>query len=187
MCDGASAVAVAGLLLTAATTYTTVDQQNKNVRAQNKAMDIAEESAKESFRQQASTVNLRLQQEQEAATNAKIENAKRAAEARGTARASAGQAGVAGFSVDNLLADFYRQEAQYRSVTDTNLGYVQEQSRRDLEGLKSGTQSSINRLVREPLPGYLGAGLRIGGAGLQTFDDYKTNTDPNWKPARRSA
>jgi hypothetical protein len=176
-----AAVPVITLLLTAATTAYTIDQQNKNVKAQNKAMDIAEESAKESFRQQASTVNLRLQQEQEAATNAKIENAKRAAEARGTARASAGQAGVAGFSVDNLLADFYRQEAQYRSVTDTNLGYVQEQSRRDMAGLKAGTQSQINRLVREPIPGYLGAGLRIGAAGVGAYDDYKTNSDPNWK------
>lgn len=176
-----AAVPVITLLLTAATTAYTVDQQNKSVKAQNKAMDIAEESAKESFRQQSSTVNLRLQQEQEAATNAKIENAKRAAEARGTARAAAGAAGVAGFSVDALFADFYRQEAQYRSITDTNLGYVEEQSRRDMAGLKSGTQSTINRLVREPVPGYLGAGLRIGAAGLQTYDDYKTNSDPNWK------
>jgi hypothetical protein len=175
-----AAVPIITLLLTAASTAYTVDQQNKSVSAQNKATDIAQESARESFRQQASTTNLRLQQEQEAATNAKIENAKRAAEARGTARASAGQAGVSGMSVDNLFADFYRQEAQYRFVTDSNLAAVQEQTARDLQGLKAGTQSRINSLRKEAMPGYLGAGLRIGDASVGAYDKYKRNSDPSY-------
>jgi hypothetical protein len=180
MCYAAAIPVVTLLISAAATTYTVYDQ-NQAVKAENKAREIGAESAAQSGRNQFSDVNRRLQQEQEAALNRKVENAKRAAEARATARTSSGQAGVSGLSVDSLLADFYHQEASYRFATDTNLGYFQEQTRRDLEGIRAGTESRVNSLRPEPVPGYLGAGLRIGARSVQAFDEYKTNTDPNWK------
>lgn len=174
------AIAAVGLLLTAATTVYTVDAQNKSVKAENKAREISAESARQSFRDQASNTNLRVQQEQEAAVNAKIENAKRAAEAVGTARAASGQAGVAGLSVDNLLADFYSQEANFRVVTDSNLASSIEQSQRELKGLEAQSKSRENSLRPEPIPGYLGAGLRIGAESVKTYDTYKKQTDPSY-------
>lgn len=185
MC-GPAAIPVITLIISAAATAYTVDSQNKNVKAENKSREVSAESARESFRQQASDTNLRLQQEQEAAVNAKIENTKRAAEARGTARASAGQSGVAGLSVDNLLVDFYRQEAGFRFVTDTNLSNAVEQSQRQLTGAQATSRSRENSLRPEPLPGYLGAGLRIGGQSVTAYDDYMTITDPSWTAHQRS-
>lgn len=176
-----AAIPLITLALSAAATAYTVDSQNTAVKAENKSREIGAESARESFRQQASTANLAVQQQQEAATNAKIENAKRAAEARGTARASSGEAGIAGLSVDNLLVDFYRQEGTYRAVTDSNLSASIEQSQREMKGLQSTAKSRENDLRPEALPGYLGAGLRIAGQGVKAYDTYKRGSDPNYK------
>ena len=177
-----AAIPLITLALSAAATYYQVDSQNKNVKAENNAREISAESARESFRQQASNVNLGVQQEQERATNAKIQNAMRAAEATATARTSSGQAGVAGLSVDNLMADFYRQEATYRTVTDSNLASFTEQSQRELQGLQAQAKSRENSLRPAPVPGYYGAALRIGGEGVQAYDQYKRNSDPSYAP-----
>lgn len=176
----AAAIPIVTLIISAAATAYSVDASNQAVKAENAARKQGQESAEQSFRNQSSDVNRSLQQQEEAAINGKIENAKRAAEARATARTSSGAAGVAGLSVDNLLADFYKQEASYRMVTDTNFTYQVEQSRRDLEGIRSGTQSRVNQLRPAPVPGYLGAGLRIAGQGVQAYDQYQRNTDPNY-------
>ncbi len=177
-----AAIPLITLALSAAATAYTVDSSNKAVKAENKGREISAESARESFRQQSSQVNLGIQQEQEKATNAKIQNAMRAAEARSTARTASGQAGVAGMSVDNLMADFYRQEGTFRAVTDSNLASTVEQSQRELQGLKSQSMSRENSLRPAPVPGYLGAGLRIAGDGVQAYDSYKRNSDPNYAP-----
>jgi len=179
----AAAIPIVTLLISAAATAYTVDQSNQGVKAENKSREVASESAAQSGRNQFSEINQRVQQEQEAVVQAKMENAKRAAEARSTARTSSGQAGVAGLSVDSLLADFYRQEAGYRAVTDANLVYTIDQSQRQAEGVRSGTQSRINELRPEPLPGYLGAGMRIAGQSVQAYDQYQTYTNPKWKGA----
>lgn len=175
-----AAIPLITLAISAAATAYTVDSTNKNVKAENKAREISAESARESFRQQASDTNLGIQQLQERDVNAKIENAKRASEARATARASSGQAGVAGLSVDNLMVDFYRQEGTFRAVTDSNLAAGIEQSQRDLKGLRSQAMSRENSLRPAPVPGYLGAGLRIAGQGVEAYDGYKRASDPSY-------
>lgn len=176
----AAAIPIVTLIISAAATAYSVDASNDAVKAENAARKQGQESAEQSFRNQSSDVNRSLQQQEEAAINAKVDNAKRAAQARATARTAAGGAGVVGLSVDTLMADFHRQEATYRLVTDTNFSYQTEQSRRDLEGIRSGTQSRVNSLRPEPVPGYLGAGLRIAGQTTQAVDQYKRNTDPNY-------
>ena len=53
-------------------------------------------------------------QEQVAAAQRIQASTKKAREARSTARVSAGEAGVAGLSVDALINDLTREEADYR-------------------------------------------------------------------------
>ena len=64
---------------------------------------------------------MRVQQRQEqvAAAQRIQASAKRAREARATARVSAGEAGVAGLSVDALINDLTRQEAENRFATNS--------------------------------------------------------------------
>lgn len=180
MCSYAAAglaIAVIGLAASGYGMY----EQREATKVENKSRAISAENARESFRQGASSVNLRLQQEQQAAAEAKFENAKRAAEARGTARVASGAAGVAGLSVDNLLADFYRQEATYRSVTDENLAFSQEQAGRELKGLQATSRDREASFRPEPLPDYLAGSLRIGAQGGSAVNDYMALTDPQWK------
>jgi hypothetical protein len=123
--------------------------------------------------QQARLVNemssMRMQQQQEniaAAQRIQVASQK-AEEARATARVSAGEAGVAGLSVDALINDLSREEAQYRfSVTQqqefTNIN-------RELAFRDAGLSSSMNMLrINKPIaqPDYAGAVVRGISTGV---------------------
>ena len=91
----------------------------------------------------------------------------KAREARATARVSAGEAGVAGLSVDALINSLTQQEAQYRfsetqnqQMTDVN---------RDLQLRDAGLGSEMNLLrINKPIaqPDYLGSLLSGAQTGM---------------------
>lgn len=176
MCSYAAAglaIAVIGL---AATGYQ-MNEQSQNVRASNRAgaqMAAAQtESANQSARDAYSATGIRMQQEAAAAEATKFESNKRGAQARATAKVASGEAGVAGLSVDALMADFNRQEATYRFTTDTNLAFSEEQSRRDMEGIRSGAANRGTTFRPEPVPSYLADGIRLSGQGFAAVDQYR--------------
>ncbi len=187
MCDGASAVAIAGLVIAAGTTAYSVSEQNKTVKAQNKinqqAADEGAALANQAFKDQAGQARLRDAQAAEAAAKEKFENSRNAAEARETARVSAGEAGVAGVSVDNLLADFYRQETSYGEAVDRNLQLENAQTEEELKGFRSGALDRTITSKRPMLqkPSYLGAALSFGNQALGTYDSYKYRTDKSYR------
>ena len=112
---------------------------------------------------------------------------KKAEEARASARVSASEAGVAGISVDALINDLSREEAEYRfSVTQqqefTNVN-------RELQLRDAGLSSNLNLLrINRPIsqPDYAGAVVRgvSTGVGLASgaqdmgFFQPKTQTTP---------
>lgn len=175
MCSYAAAGLVIAVVGLAASAYS-MDQQAGAVRSENRARQQSADNAIEATRQGYSATNARLVQEQDAATAAKFENAKRAAEAKATARVSSGEAGVAGLSVDALYADFDRQEAMYRLVTDTNLQYTQEQTQRDLKGLQATGNDRASSFRPEPVPDYLAAGVRLSEKGYDAYGRYRTDS-----------
>jgi hypothetical protein len=85
--------------------------------------------ADKAYSDEISQLNLRLMQEQEAAAQAKQQSSKAGLQQRGTVEAS----GRLGNTVDNLIADYYRQQAQYDYATERNLAFtgtqLQEQKR----------------------------------------------------------
>jgi hypothetical protein len=187
MCDGASAIALAGLIIGAATTTYSTIEQDKTVKAQNRinqqAADEGAALASEAFKDQANSARLRDSQEAEAAAKDKFENSKAAAQARETARVSAGEAGVSGVSVDNLIADYYKQELGYTDAVNRNLEFSQDQTTSELKGLRSG---AIDRSIasKRPLinrPSYLAAGASIANNALSSYDTYKYRTDPAYR------
>lgn len=172
-------IAAAGLIIALGSTAIAYYEQDENVKAQNKItrQTAAEgaELAAESFRQQAKQVRQKDQQSAIAATQELTQSAKQAAEARATARVSAGEAGASGVSVDNLIADYYRQEAGYKNSVETNLAWEQSQSNMELEGIRS---NSISQVVasRRPMvnrPSYLAAGLTGAGQSLDAYNRYR--------------
>jgi hypothetical protein len=183
-------IAAAGLVLAlASTAYTTYDADQKT-KAQNninqKAADEGAALAEASFKQQAGQVRLRDQQEANAASQEQVANTKRAAAARATERVSAGESGASGVSVDNLISDFYRQEAGYKDAVTQNLEMSQAQSTQDLLGLRAGATDRAIASRRPMLerPSYLAAGIQMAGQGLDTYNRYRyTSATPSGRAA----
>jgi hypothetical protein len=183
MCDGASAVALVGLALSTAATAYSYEEQDKAVRTQNRVnQEAADEGAKlanEAFVNQAGQARLRQSQEAEAAAQEKFEVSKQANQARATARVSAGESGVAGVSVDNLLSDFYRQEAEFNTNTDRNLEISDAQTGAEIQGLRAGAIDRVIGSKRAPVnrPSFLATGLGIANNAIGAYDNYKYRTD----------
>lgn len=119
---------------------------------------------------------MRVQQRQEQVSAAqRIQaSAKRAREARATARVSAGEAGVAGLSVDALINDLTRQEAEHRFATNqqTQMNDVNRQMQLSDAGLGfTNNMLRINRPIEKP--DYLGAALSGTSTGLSTYSVTK--------------
>jgi hypothetical protein len=134
--------------------------------------DEGSKLANESFKQQASAVQLRQNQEDAATTQAKTENAKKAAQARATARVAAGEAGVSGLSVDALMNEYSRQEAGQNSALDDNLKATKDQLTSDLGGIRANAMDRSLSLRRPGINGPSAGAAALGFAGTAT-DIYR--------------
>lgn len=157
--------------------------------AQHKAAD-AQADAQEEYNQQLQKnaeqaynnelEALRLQQHQdEAQAKQKIvQNQKQAIQARSRAKTAAGEAGVSGLSVDALLGDFERQEAEFKDAVRENLDNRNQQ--RQQEAISAGTrlQSRQNSVQPVNRPSVLGTGLQIAGNAVGAFSDYQRFSTP---------
>lgn len=87
---------------------------------QNAVMQQNRYLADKAYGDEIAQLNLRLMQEQEAAAQRQQESAKQGMQLRGEVVAS----GRTGASVDNLIADYYRQQAAFDYATQRNLAFT---------------------------------------------------------------
>lgn len=87
---------------------------------QNAVMQQNRFLADRAYQDEIAQLNLRLMQEQEAAAQKQQEAAKQGMQLRGEVVAS----GRTGASVDNLIADYYRQQAAFDYATQRNLAFT---------------------------------------------------------------
>jgi hypothetical protein len=200
MCEPISATAVAvlsGLAIAASTVSGIVgyvgqqraanqQQAYQDALVQQRNQQIIENQrlAQEAYLQQSQQVNVRQQQEEEKAVQDTQSFQIEAMQARARARVASGEAGVSGLSVDNLIADFYRQEDFYKQGIQRNVEFSRQQSQEDIKGLRSQTEGryqTIQPYLPEPVvrPSLLGTALQIGAnAALQTssaISQYRLN------------
>ena len=97
------------------------ESQQQAVMQQNRFL------ADKAYEDQISQLNLRLMQEQEAAAQRQQEAAKQGMQLRGEVVAS----GRVGASVDNLIADYYRQQAAFDYATQRNLAFTGSQTQQE--------------------------------------------------------
>lgn len=125
--------------------------------------------------QEQSSIRMRQAQEQEATARELEQVSRKSREALARARVSAGEAGVAGASVQALMDDYTRQEAGYRAATlrQQELTGVGTQL-----GLEQAGLASQQRLIgiQQPIskPSFLTAGLQAVSGGLS---GYRTGLD----------
>lgn len=142
-------------------------------------------------------LNLRLMQEQEAAAQQRQQGVKQGLQARGEIAA----AGRIGNTIDNLVADYYRQQATFDFNTSRNLAFtgaqIQEQKRGAAATYASrigSQQAYIKQPVLDPLkpipqagpsaaPYVLGAvaqGVSGFSSAMTTFPKAKPTSFPNY-------
>ena len=166
MCNPAAALAVVGGLQAG------VQFAGARKQAKAQAAYQAQAAAAEQQRalQEQSSIRMQQAQQQEATARELEQVSRKSREALARARVSAGEAGVAGASVQALMDDYSRQEAGYRAATlrQQELTGVGTQLGLEQAGLASqqrliGIQQPINR------PSLLVSGLQAVSGGLSGY------------------
>jgi hypothetical protein len=153
----------AQLAIAALSTGASFISQQQQASAANAAAKSEAESAAAAARNQYYLNNLRLQQTAEATSQDVQRRQTETLKAMGTAATAAGEAGVAGISVDALLADYARAEAQYREVQATNLENAAQQTAANQTGIYYQAVDRTNqaRSMRQAGPDYIGSALGL--------------------------
>ena len=141
--------------------------QRQQAKTQEKMQKNASIAEKQRLQQQMSASRARERQEMDAAAQ-KIQASTRAArEARSTGRVSAIEGGVSGVSVNALLNDMSRKEAEYSfAITQQQ---EMDATNREIAFTDAGMQTRMNLLsINKPIeqPDYLGAVLGVVSSGL---------------------
>ena len=146
--------------------------QRQQARQQAKFQAQAQAAERQRFLQEQTSLRMRQAQEQEAVGRELEQVSKKSQAALARARVSAGEAGVAGASVQALMDDYMRQEAGYRSALlrqqelgalGTGLGL--EQAGFATQQRQIGLSQPIDR--PSPLGAVLG-GIQSGLSGYRT-------------------
>ncbi len=168
----ATAVGMVGAttMLGVASSATSFIGQRRMARQQARYQARAAEAERQRAMQEQSALRLRQAQEQEAANREMAEVALKSREALARTRTSAGEAGVAGSSVEMLLDDYTRQEAAYR------IGITRQQEMRDVQtGLAltdAGYRTQMRQIeINKPIdkPSFLTGALSIAQGGLSGY------------------
>ena len=172
MCDPISIAAITASVGSSIAGYAGQRQQAK-AQAAYQAQSAAAE--RQRALQEQSSIRMRQAQEQEATARELEQVSRKSQEALARARVSAGEAGVAGASVQALMDDYTRQEAGYRAATLRQ----QEMSALGTQlGLEQAGLASQQRLIsiNQPIskPSFLTAGLEAVSGGLS---GYRTGLD----------
>jgi len=148
--------------------------QQIQAETQSKVQANASAAERQRYLQEVSSMRVQQGQEQVAAAQKINESARKAREARSTARVSAGEAGVAGLSVDAIINDLTKQEAEYSFATQQQLRMNDVGRTMQLENAGLGFTNNMLR-INKPIekPNYLGAALGGAQAGMSTYSVTK--------------
>ena len=172
MCSPAILVSAA---LGAVQTGLTIRGQRQQAKAQAQVQRNATIVEQQRHLTEMSASRLKERQEKVAAAQRIQQSTTKAREARATARVSAGESGVAGLSVDALINDMTRKEAEYSFSVQQQMQFAS--INRTLAFEDGANRSRMNLLsINKPIaqPNYLGAALSGAQTGLSAFSAMNT-------------
>jgi len=180
MCEPTTMTAATMMKLQLATTIASTTMslmaQRQQAQAQAQAQKDAAKRENARYLREASAQRLKEAQEDLVLANEIQESDKKARAARATAKVSAGESGVTGLSVDALMDDYTRQEADYRfSLTEQNrLQGINNQIQLDEMGYRNQNNLiKINQPIKKP--DYLGSMVNLAGSSLTIQSNYNKN------------
>ena len=171
MCDPVTAAVVMGV----ASAGLQIRGQQIQAKTQRKVQKNASAVERQRYLNEVSSLRTQQGQEQVAMAQKLQANKTKAREARATARVSAGEAGVAGLSVNALMNDLTRKEAMYNNSVNTQgqmLDVRRELSLRDAGLGFTNNMLRINRPIEEV--NYAGAIVSGAQTGLSTYGAIKS-------------
>jgi hypothetical protein len=143
--------------------------QMQSYKAQQQQYMENARAAQEAARNRYKAIQNTLRSEQRKSTNESMDASKDALKARSSARVAAGEAGVAGLSVNALLSDFASQEEAYLGRIDQNYDTVFMSYEDEKTGAFDTARARINSVSQPVKPSFLGAAVQIGQAGVQLY------------------
>ena len=149
--------------------------QRQQAKAQQRYQAQAAAAERQRFQQEQTSMRMRQAQEQEAVGRELEQVSKKSQAALARARVSAGEAGVAGASVQALMDDYMRQEGGYRAalLRQQELGGISTGMGLEQAGFATQQrQIGINQPIDRP--SFLTAGLGALQGGLS---GYRTGLD----------
>jgi len=149
--------------------------QRQQAKAQAQYQKQAQAAERQRFQQEQTSMRMRQAQEQEAVGRELEQVSRKSQAALARARVSAGEAGVAGASVQALMDDYMRQEAGYRGalLRQQELGGIATGMGLEQAGFATQQrQIGINQPINKP--SFLTAGLGAIQSGLS---GYRTGLD----------
>lgn len=156
MCDPGTIIAGASLAIG---TGSAVVQH----KAQAKAAKANEANAVQSMVESWKDISLQEVQQQDATALTIMQSDRAARKADALARVSAGEAGVAGASVDAFLGDLSAEASAFKMTQERNLNMTTAQLQREKISGRSVAQNRINAV---PAPNLFATGLTIASQGL---------------------
>lgn len=174
-----AASAVTGYIGASSTANNQAAYQAAAVQQRNAQMAANTKLATNDFNQKASQEQLHMQEVQNQTGQAVFQKDIQERQAEAAARVSAGQAGVAGLSIDALMADFQRQSSNFKDTSIQNLAMQQAQSNSNLESYATeakGRAQSVQPYLPEPVvrPSMIATGLQIAGGAANAANQYQT-------------
>lgn len=156
------------MVLSIASTAASVYSQQQAQSAQERSNQRQYENQMMAMRYNQANSNFTRVQENENLATQKVLNDAAARRATATAATRAGEGGVAGLSVDALLADINARAGMDNTTAEVNYLRRDRAIQADAYNNWANTASAINKLETPKAPDYLGAALKIGGA-VQTY------------------
>jgi len=163
-------LAVAAVGMSVAQAGLSIHGQRQQAKTQEKMQKNASAAEQQRYLSEMSASRLRERQEKVSAAQRIQQSTTKAREARATARVSAGEAGVAGLSVDALINDMTRKEAEFSFSVQQQLKFSDQN--RSLGFQDSANRSRMNLLsINKPIaqPNYLGAILEGAQTGMSAY------------------
>lgn len=177
---GAATMFAASLGISAASSLANYVGQRNVAKAQaNYQNQVAEQTAKaanNAYIEQAAATNIRTAQQQQVASQELQGLQRDRLQAQGTAVASSQSAGL---SFENLMRDYYREEARQRDNIRTQLQWDMDEAQRQMLGFQAQAQDRANgaQTYMVNSPSLLGTGLQIAGSAFDSYSRYTTK-DP---------
>lgn len=152
------------MVLSIASSAASVYAQQQQQSAQEQANQRQYDNQMMAMRYNQANSNFTRVQENENLATQKVTNDAAARRATATAVTRAGEGGVAGLSVDALLADINARAGMDNTTAEVNYLRRDRAIQADAYNNWANTASAINKLETPKAPDYLGAALKIGGA-----------------------